>query len=257
MTHELNPALANCKVVFARNLSDLKINQGCVVFNAPRPLLGADLPYNDWCHGRFYAEVNLADSYAATLIQRNCDLDARIVVPVTNAEVVEMLLIDNKYAERYREHSFEEQLEMLLPKLTGIQNLPYAEAMAMLDVAQACLEADRAGTVPPLELPVGFNAGITLNMFLTGAEKDVEVSFTGSLADAAKLEGHELDVFEVQDGDLTLIPVAGQEGEQAAVFSVSYQLNLTTNAEEISLGKFTDPAAMVATAAKLQQHLAL
>lgn len=113
MTQPINPALAKCKVVFARNLENFKINQDCVVFNAHRPLLGAEHPCTEWCHGRLYAEINLSDSFADKFIQMNNDLDARLVVLVTNDEVVEMLLVGNKYRARYKELSFEEQLGKL------------------------------------------------------------------------------------------------------------------------------------------------
>nr|WP_192963190.1 hypothetical protein [Pseudomonas fluorescens]CEK41965.1 hypothetical protein PQBR57_0012 [Pseudomonas fluorescens SBW25] len=137
------PALSTCKVVFARCLENLKVSEGCVVFNAHRPLLGAALSCSDWCHGRIYSEVNLSDAFADKFIQMNNELDARLVVQVTNDEVVEMLLMGNKYRERYQERSFEEQLEMLLPNVHKIQSLPYVEAMALLDKAQASLTADR------------------------------------------------------------------------------------------------------------------
>lgn len=143
MPHPLNQALFSCKVVFARSLENFKVSKDCVVFNAHRPLLGTGHPCSDWCHGRFYSEVNLSDPFADKFIQMNNELDARLVVQVTDDEVVEMLLMGNKYRERYQERSFREQLEMLLPNFRKIQSLPYGEAMFLLDTAQASLTADR------------------------------------------------------------------------------------------------------------------
>ena len=140
MSMPVHPALADSKVVFARGLN-IPTQSGHVVFNAPRPLLGSNVGCTEWCHGRFYTQVDLADPYAAALVKQNIELDARVVVSVTDEEVVEMLLIDNRYRERYREFAFDQQLEMLLPNLSKIQNLPYGEALAMLDVAQAVLLA--------------------------------------------------------------------------------------------------------------------
>lgn len=137
MYQPINPALADCKVAFARNLKGFYVSEGCAVFNAPRPLLGKAHTCEDWCHGRFYAEVDLTDSVSHVLIKRNIELDARVVVSVSEVDIVEMLLVDNKYEDRYRERPFDEQLEMLLPNLSKIQNLPYGEAMALLEVAQA------------------------------------------------------------------------------------------------------------------------
>ena len=136
MHQALHPALSECKVAFARNLKGFYVAEGSAIFNAPRPLLGKAHPCQDWCHGRFYVEVDLSDSVAAIFIKRNIELDARLVVEVTDAEVLEMLLVDNKYAERYRERTFEDQMEMLLPNIAKVQNLPYGEAMALLDAAR-------------------------------------------------------------------------------------------------------------------------
>ena len=74
-------------------------------------------------------------------MKQNIDLDARVVVTVTDEEVIEMLLIDNRYRDRYREFAFDQQLEMLLPNLSKIQSLQYGDALAMLDVAQAIIKA--------------------------------------------------------------------------------------------------------------------
>lgn len=124
MHPKLDLALSDCKVAFARNLKGFYVTEGYAVFNAPRPLLGSAHTCKDWCHGRHYAEVNLTDSYASAYIQKNIDLDARVVFAITDAEAVEMLLINNTYDDRYREFPFSDQLEMLLPNLSKIQNLP-------------------------------------------------------------------------------------------------------------------------------------
>lgn len=142
MTLVLHPDLSDCKVVFARNLAGLTVNDEAVVFNGPRPLLGIPNPCTSWCHGRFYAEVNLGERYAPELIRKNNELDARVVLVATDAEVVEMLLMDNDRADAYREYSFDDQLEMLLPSLSKIQSLPYGQAIALLDAAKAMLAPD-------------------------------------------------------------------------------------------------------------------
>lgn len=255
MKHQINPALANCKVVFARNLENLAVSQGCVVFNAHRPLLGAEHPCKEWCHGRIYAEVNLADSFASKFIQMNNDLDARLVVPVTDDEVVEMLLVGSKYRERYDEHSIEEKLEMLLPNLNKIQSLPYGAAMALLDAAQAAITTDRASVTQGLDLPTGFEASITLNVFLAWAETDEEVAFRGSLSEAASMRGRDIEIYKDRDGCPTLSPVPTTPGEQATVQFVSYRLDLTGDSEVLSLGTFTDPRVMVSAAHRLRSRL--
>lgn len=142
MAFVVHPALAETKVVFARNFTLQTVNEAAVVFNAPRPLLGASNPCTEWCHGRFYTEVVPDEPYAAAVIHKNNELDARLVLPVTDAEVVEMLLMDNDRAEAYREYPFQDQLDMLLPNIRKIQSLPYGEAIALLDAARAVLAGD-------------------------------------------------------------------------------------------------------------------
>ncbi|HBO2935239.1 TPA: hypothetical protein L4R50_000235 [Pseudomonas aeruginosa] len=153
MRNDLHLILSDCKVVFARSIQGFYASEGCAVFNAPRPLLGAEHSCTDWCHGRFYSEIDLSSPHAVAFIERNNALDARLVVPITDAEIVEMLLIDNAHADDYREYGFEEQLEMLLPHISDVQHLPYGEAMALLDAAQAVLKADEKNTPCESALP--------------------------------------------------------------------------------------------------------
>lgn len=144
MPTQLHAILADSKAVFARGLNLYPSTPDAAVFNAPRPLLGAELPRNDWLHGRFFVEVNLADLNASEIVKRNNELDARLVISCTDAELIEMMLIGNKYRERYRECAFADQMSMLLPNLSKIQSLPYGEAVSLLDAAQALITADSA-----------------------------------------------------------------------------------------------------------------
>ncbi|MCF5382474.1 hypothetical protein GIW05_03005 [Pseudomonas syringae] len=142
MQQTIQLPLSDCKVAFARNLKGFYVNDGCAVFNAPRPLLGADHSCQEWCHGRFYAEVNLSGPYAVGFIEKNNQLDARLIFSVSDEELVEMLLVENRYADKYRSLAFPKRLEMLLPKVSKIQKLTYGEALALLDTARAMLAAD-------------------------------------------------------------------------------------------------------------------
>jgi hypothetical protein len=142
MTQELFLSLSHCRVVFALNHKRFPVRQGTVLFNAPRPLVGQEHPCQEWCHGRHYAEVDMTDPYASHLVQKNINLDARIVLDVNDAEVVEMLLIGNRYADRYREFPFDERLVMLLPLLRKIQHLEYGDAHGLLEAAKAGIQAN-------------------------------------------------------------------------------------------------------------------
>lgn len=256
MSHPIHPILFGSKAVFARSLGSFQVNPGCVVFNAPRPLIGTELRRNDWCHGRFYVEVNLSDWIASEFVKRNNELDARVVLPVSDEEVVEMLLIDNKDRERYRNLAFKDRLEMLLPKLSRIQNLPYGDAVALLDAAKAVLSADSAGSNTSLELPAGFVAETTLKLFLTFHEVDIELKFSGTVAEAYALSGQTIDVYQDGSGGITLTPAANDEAEQALVAGICYQMRFVTNGESINLGFFKDPHDMVRSATKLKVKLA-
>lgn len=253
MPQTIHTILADSKVIFARGDGYFPSKPERAIFNAPRPLLGTELTRNVWCHGRFYVEVNLSEPHASEFVKRNNDLDARVVISVTDQEVVEMLLIDNKYASQYRERDFESQLAMLLPNISKIQHLPYGEAVALLDAAQAVIAADTADKNPSLVLPAGYSAVITFNVFLTHQEEDGEVVFHGSVAEANALLRQSVEVYGDCENGLSLIAgTGGAEGEEAAVYGVTYELRLTAAGEPIKLGLFTDPVEMVQSAIKLK-----
>ncbi len=132
-----NESLEGCKVVFTTALFDIEVDDKSALFNAPRPLLGKANPCTNWCYGRFYSEVDLASEFAASFIKQNNDLDARLVVRITEKQAVELALVNNKYADRYRELPFAEQLELLSPRLSKLQHLPYLDAVALLNIIQA------------------------------------------------------------------------------------------------------------------------
>jgi hypothetical protein len=257
MQHDLHLILSDCKVVFARSIQGFSASEGCVVFNAPRPLLGAEHPCTDWCHGRFYSEIDLGSPHAAAFIEKNNGLDARVVVPITDAEAVEMLLMGTTHADDYREYEFEEQLEMLLPHIGDIQHLPYGEAMALLDAAQAMLKADAKGEHSELALPETFQCEI--NLIVTMASGQIEnVVFCGDLAGAEAIRSATIQVCQSPDGGLVIAPVSTtQAGVQAVVLGVNYRLSLTCCAASIDLGTFTEPTAMVQSARQLNDLLAV
>lgn len=242
--HSLN----DCKTVFARNLKGFYVSDGCVVFNAPRPLLGREHTCQDWCHGRFYAEVEVANPYSPALIQKNNDLDARIVISITDSEAVELLLADNKYAHRYRELPFSEQVEMLIPDIQSIQNLPYADAVTRLSAARANLGAT---------LPAGFITSIQCQVFLALAEEAACAHFDGSMAEAAALIGKEVTVYTKPDAGLCLsTSTCLTHGEPAVVTGAEYRLFLDGQGGTINLGTFSDFAEMANSANQLSKRLA-
>jgi hypothetical protein len=129
LTH---PALATCKAIFAIGLDEVAVSPGHVLFNAPRPLLGSDIACTEFRHGRFYSGVDLGDSYASSLIEKNASLDARVVIRVTKTQALQLVLAGNKYAAKYRELPLDKQYSMLLPSLSDYQGRPYPEAVTLL-----------------------------------------------------------------------------------------------------------------------------
>ncbi len=257
MQHDLHLILSDCKVVFARNIQGFYVSEGCAVFNAPRPLLGAEHSCTDWCHGRFYSEIDLGSPHAAAFIEKNNALDARVVVAITDAEAVEMLLVGNRYADDYREYGFEDQLEMLLPNIGDIQHLPYGEAMALLDAAKALLNADALCDQHGLALPERFQCKINLNVTMASGLSE-SIDFCGDLADAEQMRGATIPVCQSPDGELVIAPVStSQAAALAEVHGVSYRLSLTRCAAPIDLGTFSEPAAMVQSAKQLNDLLAV
>lgn len=256
MPQPLSNLLQDAKVVFTRGFADLPHTPDRVIFNAPRPLLGAEVPCREWCHGRFYSEVDPSEMNAQAIIKQNNDLDARVVVNVTDQELVEMLLMESRYREKYRALPFDDQLEMLLPKLPKIQGLDYGIAMAMLDTAQASVGARSAADSLLQTLPACFKTVITLNLFLGMREEDIDLEFAGSISDAVALAGQTVDVCQSTSGGFVLAPASTPDGEEATVGAATYRLLLADSGEPIELGTFADPHAMVMAACKLKSRLA-
>lgn len=95
--------------VFAAKTFDVPENW--IVMNAPRPLLGHQTFSNGpFLSGRYYAAIDPCDSMASIYIEKNRQLDARVVIQASKAVQVEMALVELKYAEQYRSDFSGEEL---------------------------------------------------------------------------------------------------------------------------------------------------
>ena len=126
-----------------------------VVMNAPRPLLGTKtLEGGPFLSGRFYAAIDPADSMAATFLAENVKLDARVVLQGIGEDLqIEMALVDNKYADRYRdEYKGDELFDILSPQINKLQDKTVADLEAIIARARggagsgSSVAAPNAGT---------------------------------------------------------------------------------------------------------------
>lgn len=137
MTNAINPLFSQCKAVFATHLGEIDLPAGHVLFNAARPIHGNPVDYDEWCFGRFYSSISPTDEHAEYCVKQNIDLDARIVIRVTEEEACELVLANHRYAEKYREYSVNERMRMLMPSLSKKQHMPYPEAMELLSTVRS------------------------------------------------------------------------------------------------------------------------
>lgn len=75
-----------------------------IVMNAPRPLAGhKTLEGGDFMAGRFYAAIDPNGEGAASMVENNRSLDARVIMTVSKETQAKMALVGNKYADKYRD----------------------------------------------------------------------------------------------------------------------------------------------------------
>jgi hypothetical protein len=136
-----NAALQALPVYFTFNVPAQSIPAGHILVNAPRPLFGKQVGLDSLNHGRYYALIDLNDEYSSDLLLRNQYLDARIVIPASKDELVDLVLLNNKYADRYRALETEDLFSEVSHLIEKIQGLPYQTASGMLTQIKQCLTA--------------------------------------------------------------------------------------------------------------------
>lgn len=242
-----HPSLSNCKAVFTTNAKIAAKNSGHVLFNAPRPLLGTESDCTEWCHGRHYAEINPDESsYILQFIQKNIDLDARVVITLTEEQAIDLALLDSPYAARYRLYPHDEQLKMLSHKLDKLQHTPLADALCML-----------ARIVPSAItlLPDGFEVAINLKAFNDSSEKEQDVVFSGTPEAAIALVGQFVMLTHDANGTTISVEADPTNYDSGTVTSCTFDLSLNDEDAPIPLGNYQNIEAMLATANKLFKRL--
>jgi hypothetical protein len=135
-----NSAVANMRTLFDLDIDPAVIPNGHILMNAPRPLLGVQAPINHFAHGRYWVLLDEADAYSAKFAEKNAELDAYIVLPATQALIMEMILSGCKYSKSYRSMAFEDRWNSLSGRINSIQRLPYYEALSKSQRAAAKLK---------------------------------------------------------------------------------------------------------------------
>ncbi len=128
-----NPLLQTLTVQFSITVPPSAIPDGHVLMNAPRPLIGKQIGLDEHNHGRFYALIDLADEAAPRILQMNRDLDARLIIPATKDELVDLALLNNKYADRWREVETDDLYSEVSHLVSKIQRIPFSQAVDMFE----------------------------------------------------------------------------------------------------------------------------
>lgn len=81
---------------------DQGLEQGKIIFNAPRPLYGHRTWTGDFLAGIFYAEIDPAQDYAADYAKRNVELDAKVLKWIDEKTLRES--VQSYYDREYPDH---------------------------------------------------------------------------------------------------------------------------------------------------------
>jgi len=115
----------------------VEVQDGWLVMNAPRPLLGNETMTGEFVTGRFYAAIDPADIMADKYVEENQNLDARLLVVVPREVQVDLALEGNPYREQYLALDVEERYVRLSGQLEKFKDLPFGElAKLIADVSR-------------------------------------------------------------------------------------------------------------------------
>ncbi|WGK63422.1 hypothetical protein QAO71_17930 (plasmid) [Halopseudomonas sp. SMJS2] len=127
-----NTALEALPVQFSLNVPAESIPAEHILMNAPRPLFGKQVGLDNLNHGRYYALLDLGIAESADLMLRNSHLHARVVVPVSKDDLVDLVLLDHRHADRYRELETCDLFSEVSHLVDKLQCISYERARAML-----------------------------------------------------------------------------------------------------------------------------
>lgn len=129
----LEAQIGDIRAVVATQESQPTFNDGWLVMNAARPLLGHATENGKFLDGIHYAAIDPNDSLAATYIEENRKLNASIVVTATQDEQALMAIAGNRneaeYKELHAQGGLVDQAAFLISKM---QHTPYGQMKALL-----------------------------------------------------------------------------------------------------------------------------
>lgn len=132
----INQTLEALAVQFSLNVPAEAIPAGHILMNAPRPLFGSPVGLNSLNHGRYYALLDLENPQSLDLMLRNSQLDARVIVPVSKDDLVNLVLLDHRHADRYRELETDDLFSEVSHLVNKLQCISFERAKQMLERTQ-------------------------------------------------------------------------------------------------------------------------
>jgi len=147
----LDAHIADIRAVVATQESQPAFNNGWLVMNAARPLLGHATENGKFLDGVHYAAIDPDDSLAATYIEENRKLNASIVVTATQDEQALMAIAGNRNEAEYKElHAQGGLLDQASFLISKMQHTPYGQMKALLqrvrEEQQVTVSADQIDT---------------------------------------------------------------------------------------------------------------
>jgi hypothetical protein len=151
-----------------------------LVMNAARPLTGTETQEGPFLAGRYYALLDLEEDSVAVAIQMNHDLDARAVLPVTQAEMRQMAM--NTFGAKYKDRLHEFEPDVIEAQIdhwvSQMHDRSYSDYQALLTQARSDI-AEQAAKA--LEAPADRFEGDMRGMAYAITDSQGKVAATGTV----------------------------------------------------------------------------
>jgi hypothetical protein len=151
-----------------------------LLMNAARPLTGTETQEGPFLAGRYYALLDLEEDSVAVAIQMNHDLDARAVLPVTQAEMRQMAL--NTFGAKYKDRLHEFEPDVIEAQIdhwvSQMHDRSYSDYQALLTQARSDI-AEQAAKA--LEAPADRFEGDMRGMAYAITDSQGKVAATGTV----------------------------------------------------------------------------
>lgn len=229
-----------------------------LVMNAARPLTGTETQEGPFLAGRYYALLDLEEDGVAVAIQMNHDLDARAVIPVTQAEMRQMAI--NTFGAKYKDRLHEFEPDIIEAQITHwvsqMHDRSYSDYQSLLAQARADIAEMNSKT---LEAPADRFEGDMRGMAYAITDSQGRVATTGTVPTLISADEEFAHVVYYQQlakahaGQLWVAPMSNvtfpDEHDQPLFFGLTWeQLSARQqgeNAPGIPNGQIPEGAVMV------------